>query len=243
MTTEANNPGEGEAAVEGAEGAAAAAVEGTQVETGAVETGQHNADAGSTHIRPEGLPDDLWDDATGVKTGDLWSKFRDLQAKEDGRAAGVPAEAESYDLALPADFKVPEGIEVEIKNDDPLWADFQALGKKHGLTKDGFSEFVGAFAKYQIAAQEADINTFVEQKTALGANADARIKAAGDWLGANLPKTEAEALGGALISAEGVKGLERLISMKSGPTTATKVNPPDPTPTNRADRWYGKTSA
>ncbi|WP_433942375.1 hypothetical protein [Brevundimonas diminuta] len=221
MTTEANNTGEGDAGIAD-EGAAAAATEGAAVETStstvAEQTG-HEA-AGSTHVRPEGIPDEFWDDATGLKVGDLAAAYRDLVAKDAERTADVPGEADAYDLALPDGLDLPQGIEIEIKADDPLWAEFQAIGKEQGVTKAGFQKFVGAFAKYQAASRQADINDYVAQKTALGANADARIKAAADWMGANLTKSEADALGGALISAEGVKALERIITLKSGPRAA-----------------------
>lgn len=221
MTTEANNTGEGDAGI-AVEGAAAAATEGAAVETStstvAEQTGREAA--GSTHVRPEGIPDEFWDDATGLKTGDLAAAYRDLVAKDAERTADVPGEADAYDLALPDGLELPQGIEIEIKADDPLWAGFQALGKKHGLSRAAFTEFVGEFAKYQIQNAQADVEAYVAAKTALGANADTRIKAAESWLGANLPKAEAQALGGALISADGIKAVERLISLKSGPRAA-----------------------
>lgn len=224
MSTEANNQGDGEA-TEGAAAAAADATSGAQAEAvagkeaGGAE-GASVAAAGATGVRPEGIPDEFWDDATGLKTGDLAAAYRDLVAKNAERTADVPGEADAYDLALPEGLDLPEGIEIEIKTDDPLWAEFQAIGKEQGITKAGFQKFVGAFAKYQAATQQADINDYVAQKTALGANADTRIKAAADWMGANLTKSEADALGGALISAEGVKALERIITLKSGPRAA-----------------------
>lgn len=221
MSTEANNQGDGEAA-EGAVAAAADATSGAQAEAvagkdAASVEGGAAASSEAAHVRPEGIPDEFWDDATGLKVGDLAAAYRDIIAKDAERTADVPGEADAYDLALPEGFDLPEGIEIEIKADDPLWAGFQTLGKKFGLGKAAFSEFVGEFAKYQVAAQVADVNEYVAQKTALGANADVRIKAASDWMGANLTKSEADALGGALISAEGVKALERIIGLKSGP--------------------------
>lgn len=225
MTTEATNQGD-TGADQGAAATAADAATGAATE--AVVTGGQAqgdaagaADVGTALVRPEGLDDAFWDDATGLKTGDLVSALRDLQAKDAERTAGVPAEGEAYDLALPEGFQVPEGYAVEIKADDPLWADFQSIAREAGLPKGDFGKFVGAFAKYQIAAQQADVNAFVAEKTKLGANADARIKAAETYLTANLPKVQADALGGALLSADGIQGLERLINIKSGPVAAT----------------------
>lgn len=178
------------------------------------------ADASGGLVRPEGLDDKFWDAATGVKVGDLVEHLRELEAKAAARE-DVPGEAESYDLKLPEGFEVPKGLEIEFKADDPLWADFQSLGKKHGLTREGFGEFVGAFAKYQLAQRQADIDTFVEQKAALGANADTRIKAAGDWLKANMKAEHADALADLTVSKAGVEAIEALIRMKSGPVAAT----------------------
>lgn len=204
------------AAIEGA--SPEAVVTGTEA---AAATGDATAATSAAGTRPEGLDDQFWDDATGLKVGDLAAAYRDLKAAQDARLADVPAADGAYDLALPADFKVPEGFAVEIKADDPLWADFQSIARDAGVPKGDFQKFVGAFAKYQIAAQEADVATYVAEKTALGANADTRIKAADDWMAANLKADEREALGGALISAAGVRAIERVIALKSGPVAAT----------------------
>lgn len=215
VTTSVND-GQGGDAVEGAAAAATEQGQGTAAEVASASTAQ-------AAVRPEGLDDKFWDDASGLKVGDLVSHLRDLEAKAAERMTNVPGEGEAYDLALPEGFEKPEGIEIEFKTDDPLWTDFQDIARAEGVSKDGFAKFVGAFAKYQIAAQEADINTFVAEKTALGANADARIKAAETYLKANLPTVQAEALGGALISKAGVEALETLIKLKSGPTAATNA--------------------
>lgn len=245
MSTEANNPGDGEAA-EGVAAAAADAATGAKTEAiagAAQDAAAAEGAAGAAGVRPDGIPDEFWDDTSGLKVGDLAAAYRDLTTKEAERTADVPGEAEAYDLALPEGFEVPAGYEIEIKADDPLWSGFQTLGKKFGLGKAAFSEFVGEFAKYQLAAQQADVESYVAAKTALGANADTRIKAASDWLGANLPKTEAEALGGSLISAEGVKALERIIGLKSGPRAAEGAgSTAAQQPESRADRWYGDNS-
>lgn len=224
MTTEATSANEGNAAA--ADATQVAAVQGVAPET--VVTGAETPPAAGSetppaHVRPEGLPDEFWDDKVGVKAGDVWSALRDLKAAQAEREADLPAEGAAYDLALPADLVLPEGVTVEIDKDDPLWADFQKIARESGVGKAKFQEFVGAFAKYQAAAHEADINAFVAEKTALGANADVRIKAAEAYLAGNLPTKQAEALGRALISADGVQALETLIKLKSGPVAATGV--------------------
>lgn len=229
VTTSANE-GQGGEAAEGATAAAAEQAQGAAAEAVAASTAQ-------VAVRPEGLDDKFWDDASGLKVGDLVSHLRDLETKAAERTANVPGEGEAYDLALPDGFEKPEGIEIEFKTDDPLWTDFQDIARAEGVSKDAFGKFVGAFAKYQIAAQQADIDAYVAEKTALGANADARIKAAETYLKANLPTAQAEALGGALISKAGVEALETLIKLKSGPTAATNVTT-SPGERKFGDGWF-----
>ncbi len=215
-----------EGATASTETAAAVPAEGTAPQT-VVAGAETAAAAGEAEtapgaVRPEGLPDEFWDAATNtVKTGDVWSAYRDLKAAQDAKLADVPAADGAYDLALPEGFETPEGLSVEIKADDPLWADFQSIAREASVPKADFQKFVGAFAKYQIAAQQADVDSYVAEKAALGANADTRIKAASDWMAANLKSDEAEALGGSLISAAGVRALERIFALKSGPVAAT----------------------
>lgn len=220
MTTEATTADEGTTAETGAE--QAAATEGTATETAgaATDTGAAGAAASEGPQRPEGLDDKFWDASTGLKVGDLMEHMRELEAKAATRA-DVPAEGETYDLALPADVQVPEGLTVEIKAEDPLWAEFQNIAREHGVDRAGFGKFVGAFARYQIAAQEAEIAAYVADKTALGANADARITAAKNWLTGNMKAEHAEALADLTVSRAGVEAVEALIRMKSGPVAAS----------------------
>lgn len=240
MTNEATSTGEGQAldttaadATGATEGAAAeTVVAGTEATAAAGE-----AEATTGPVRPDGLPDDLWDDASGVKVGDLWAAHRDLLAKEAERLADVPGADAAYDLSLPEDFKAPDGLEVEIKADDPLWAKFQEIGKEAGVPKAAFQKFVAAFADYQIAAQQADVEAYTAEKTKLGANADVRIKAADAWLKANLSEKQAAALGRALIEADGVEALEALIRLKSGPIAATGVGASQ---TNKFEGLHGE---
>lgn len=222
MTTEATNANEGTASEAAATEVAAQGVA-TEAVVAGTEATASTAQEATAPVRPEGLPDEFWDDATGVKTGDVWAALRDLKAANEAKAADLPGEGESYDLSLPADLGLPAGVDVEIAADDPLWADFQSIAREAGVGKAHFQKFVGAMAKYQAAAQEADVAAFVAEKTALGANADARIKAAESYLAANLSAKQSEALGRALITADGVQALEALIRLKSGPVAATGV--------------------
>jgi hypothetical protein len=72
---------ETQAAAAGAETVAAAA--GADTVSGAA-----GSDAGL--LRPEGLPDQFWEDGKGVKTADLFSAFQELKEATEAAKADLP---------------------------------------------------------------------------------------------------------------------------------------------------------
>src|SRR4029077_15109204 len=73
--------------------------------------------------RPEGVPENFWDNDKGeLKTGDWarsYEELRSFKAAEDARKALVPAQPDLYKPDLPKDLKLP--VEMEIKTSDPLY--------------------------------------------------------------------------------------------------------------------------
>lgn len=175
---------------------------------------------GSDLVRPEGLPDELWDPASGVKVGDLWSAYRDLKAATDAAKADVPDSPEGYELAISDAVKVPDGFKVDIDPKDPFFADVTKEAHALGLGKAGVQKLVDAYARAQIAEQTAATEVYAGEKTKLGENAEARIKAVDDWLTANLTKEEAAALASAKVSATHVRAFEKIIKLRSDATAA-----------------------
>lgn len=175
------------------------------------------AEPAAAPVRPEGLPDDLWEDGKGVKVGDLWSKARDTEAERDALKAAVgekPADANGYDFALPDDFKAPEGFKVELDPKDPSLVAAREAAFAAGMTAPAWKAALGVFANQQVAAQRAAVETYVAEKTKLGDNAGARMTAVEQWLGANLPTDEAQALARMTSTAAGVKAVERIMAMR-----------------------------
>jgi hypothetical protein len=138
---------ETQAAAAGAETVAAAAGADT-VSGAAAET-----DAGL--LRPEGLPDQFWEDGKGVKVADLFSAFQELKTATEAAKADLPEAADGYELKLSDDVKVPEGFKVEIDPKAPFFAEVTKELHALGVGKAGVQKLVDAYAREQIAAQTA----------------------------------------------------------------------------------------
>lgn len=88
------------------------------------------------------------------------------------------------------EFKLPEGITGELKQDHPLLQGFNEWASKNQLSQEGYNQILGMFAQYE-AAQAPDM---AEVKKQVGENADMRIGAVTAWVKANLDAAGFQAL-------------------------------------------------
>jgi hypothetical protein len=207
-------------AAPGAETQAATAAAADTVSGGAG-TDSVAAAAGDGPIRPEGLPDQFWEDGKGVKVGDLWTAYRDVQEKAALAAKDVPADVAGYALAIPEGVKLPDGLDAAALSKDPFFAKAQAIAHELKLPKAAFDKFAAAYVEDIAGAHQENADTavtaFAAAKTALGENADKRIEASKNWLKANLSEAQAKAIMGAPLTVDLVKGLEAIIALRTGP--------------------------
>lgn len=228
MTDAPTLPNDGQAAAtpQGGEGQAAPA--GTPAESGtapapadaqaAADTSPAAAEGGSDLIRPEGLADEFWDPASGVKVGDLVAAYRDLTAKEAERTKDVPAEAAGYALELPETIKVPENFKIDLDESDPFLAEARTAAHAAGLSSEAWKGLVAAYANMQIRGQTEAAETYAAEKAKLGERADVRLKSVTDWLGANLKAEQAKALMGSLYNADQIRAMEAIIALRADAT-------------------------
>jgi hypothetical protein len=193
------------------------------------------ADAPAAPVRPEGLPDDLWDDAAGVKTDALLAKYSEAAAAEAARAADVPADVNGYELALPEGLDLPQGAEIGIDDKDPFLAEARAAAHELGLTKSQWTRFVALEAQQRAAAYKAKVDTFAAEKIKLGSNADARIEAVRNKLAAS----GAGALAESLFTAASVEAVEKLIAAAAAPAVAAGGQAAPPKTRDTAEILYG----
>lgn len=135
-----------------------------------------------------------------------------FKAAEDVRRATLPAKAEDYKIALPADFKPPEGIEFKFNEADQNLQTFRTIAKEAGLTQDQFSKALSLYAGTRVT----EAQTLKEARDAelgkLGSTASARISAINQFLDGYLGAEDAGHLKGALWTAGIVQSLEKLIT-------------------------------
>lgn len=196
--------------------AAAAGSESTAGAAGADSvSGAAGADAGP--LRPEGLPDQFWEDGKGVKVADLFAAFQELKTSTEAAKADLPDAADGYELKISDEVKVPDGFAVEIDPKAPFFADVTKELHALGVGKAGVQKLVDAYARAQIADQTAAVETYSAEKAKLGENAGSRLEAVDAWLKANLPSDLAKAMIGAKTTAAHVQALEKIIKLRSDP--------------------------
>lgn len=183
------------------------------------------APAAAAPARPEWAPDQFWDaQKNELKGTDFRKAFDDLaafKAEQDVKASAVPAKPEDYKIELPADFKAPEGVEVQFNEADPLMAQARATAKELGLDQSSFSRLLALHAGARVneaaqikAAREAEISK-------LGPTAQARVDTVVTWMNAKLGGDNAKALSQMLVTAAHVKAFEDVIKLMSSQGAGT----------------------
>ncbi len=188
--------------------------------------------AAPTLTRPDGLPDEFWDDATGVKP-EAYARFAELAAADAARREGLPATAEEYTLDLPEEIVGLDGKPVSIDANDPLAKAILPALHKGGVPQSVVSEIVQAYAAQEVADAKADAEaaaTFrTEQLTKLGAEHAKRTAALHGQVIAAIGAEPAEAIRAQMRSAEAVIALEALVSKIQGPAFgAAPTTPAEP---------------
>jgi hypothetical protein len=201
---------------------------------------------------PEGLDAKFWDAQTGLKSGDLIKAYGELATKDTERAASIPENLEDYKAELPADFKLPEGAEFKIEDNDPLLPIARAWAKENGLSQEGFKGLLALRAKLAIEDQSAQDQQFAAHLEAegkkLGENAKQRKEAVEAFLKSKLNKEKYEALRfDRTTSALAFEAIEDLISLATAQQVPSHQPgsgaPPAPQNVRPADRWYPEQKA
>lgn len=181
------------------------------------------AAAAQAAARPDGLPDEFWKNDTVDFPGLIgeMKTLREFKGGVESLAAQVPDSVEGYEIALPDDVELPEGVEVKFDPEDPLWVAARNAAKANNLSKEGFKDMLGILAVREAQAVASAKSYHAEQMKALGEKADARIGAIKTFLSGALPEAQAKAIGETLDSADAVKGFETIMQRLTGTSVAS----------------------
>jgi hypothetical protein len=168
------------------------------------------------------------------------------KAQADLRATQVPADASGYKPDLPADLKLPPGIEVKIDTADPSYRDLAAFAHARGWDQEAFSTAIGIFANREAreAARFAEAQRAEVQK--LGANGTSRVTAIETWLRSELGDDLANGMRSMMVTEKIVRGFEKLAAQRTtqGAAPFSQAHRFEPTPTGRvSDDEYSKMSS
>jgi hypothetical protein len=148
-------------------------------------------DAGGQQ-QPRPQPGQAVVDGDKLKIGDLELSSTDVQALlqrhalEESRKATVPTDAKGYEIRLPENFTLPDGIEwafdVGHPVMGPLLARAQEIAHRAGMSQDTFQEMLGLHVAHQIQEQQLFNRARVVELDKLGAMASVRVDAVKTWV-------------------------------------------------------------
>lgn len=185
-------------------------------------------DTQPTDTRPEWLPEKFKTPEALVESYNhleqkLMTKTDDLKTSllseiNTQQMEGVPDAPDGYEL--------PEAWNVEGAKEQPIWSTFTEWAHERKLRQDDFEELVQFYATALTPDLEAE-------KQALGENADQRLDALGNWIGANVPQQYHNALIGMMNRHENIEAMEAIMKLtvpqnlpKSTETSTTSSNEP-----------------
>ncbi|PVE25427.1 hypothetical protein DC522_05905 [Microvirga sp. KLBC 81] len=180
---------------------------------------------GSTKTeRPDWLSEQFWDPEAGqIKGSDLKAHLDELaafKAGEDSRRAAAPEKPDGYQLQLPADLELPEGMSFEFDENDPMVGLGRQIAHAVGLDQAGFENLMlKPFIEARVAAVNAE-NARITELTeandkALGPKAADRRAAVENFIAAKLGVEYADVFKHILPVAKAVEGFERLMRLSS----------------------------
>lgn len=184
--------------------------------------------------RPDGLPDDYWDEKQGVKFDAL---LPHLKAHSEYRAQ-VPAKAEDIDWTLPKDLDPDNPNTVyEIDKNDPLIGDVTKIALEHGATKPFLSALAAVYSRFQIGQIKETRAALQAEEKKLGDKVQERVNGAMAYVAGIVGKEKAERFRNTWVTAEQVEIVEALAKHAAGPTAAAG-EPANPNTESTGKRFF-----
>lgn len=116
----------------------------------------------------------------------------------------------AYKIEMPADVKVPEGMDLKVGPDHPMAKPVMEWAKKHNATQSQVNELIGIQANAEIAKATQFKADLAAERTKLGDTGQARIDAVKTALTGRLGDRAAPLING-LVTAEQVESYEALL--------------------------------
>lgn len=134
------------------------------------------------------------------------------KATHDSRVATLPAKPEDYKVELPADFKVPQGVEFKLDEQSPLLAQARQFAHRHQLSQAAYSELLGLYGGSVIGDRQNFETYKAKEVEKLGPTGQARVTAVQTFNRGLVGDKAAASLNTMLVTADIVQAFEGLMA-------------------------------
>lgn len=193
-------------------------------------------------VRPEYLPESLWDEATGFKAQD-YNDLVAFKADRDAALAQVPDSADKYEARLPATFKLPEGTvegEYTLDTNDPRISLLRNVAHSKQWSQSDFEQVLAMGIEMDIAQGKEMAKAAAGEREKLGSRAKERVTAVTTFLEAKIGKELAGTLRGMLFTAKQVEAFEAIQRLVRGDVPGNPGAGRDAKPAELSDEEYQK---
>ena len=171
-----------------------------------------NQDTGEVNVESLSTSYNALEKKLGQRTDELTKQIRTDMEQE--RNAKVP---EKYEITMP---EIPEDIDMEVHEDQPLLKWWGETAKSMGLSQEQFNEGINQFVQNEING----LPNIEEESKQLGDNSKDRIESANLWAKKHLSENAYNTMSKLSSTAEGVKALEEIMALNK-----SSVMPNSPT--------------
>ncbi len=176
---------------------------------------------GDVEPRPDWCPEKFYDDNMGVRAQPMAEAFVELEGKlrsnketlaEEIKSERMASLPEKYDLVIPENLEVPDGVELNLTDEDPLVSSVFAWAKTEGISQEGMNNLIEMYMKSELAGMP----DMTKEIGKLGDYGQDRLLKVQNWMSDKLDEDQMKELAPMLTSATSIEALEKLMST-SGP--------------------------
>jgi hypothetical protein len=149
------------------------------------------------------------------------ASMMDRQAQDDLKKLTLPASPDQYKAELPADLKLPGGVEYKFDQSNPSLVAARNWAHAKGLSQDEFSQVLGIYASHE-AQQNAVLAERSRAEIAkAGVNAPQRVDAVTKWIIGEMGEADSMPIRATIVTDAHLRFYERIMQKISSQGTAS----------------------
>lgn len=167
--------------------------------------------------RPEHIPEKFWKEGK-ADYDEMAKSYTQLETYVGGKEEAIKEKlieelANEHAENVPEAYELPalpEGINEEMVNENPMTEWWNGIAKENGFTQEEYEAGINTYVE-MMQGQQPNLEKEME---ALGENANSRVDAVNAWASKNFPPEEFEAIQYSLgTTASGIQAIERIMEM------------------------------